>query len=208
MNEVSSKSVLDVFVAVATVANPVLLLVLGGIGWWIKKRVEENQKKQVAQEARDFAQLARIKELEDKLRDDRIATYNALLEPFFLFFTSEATFAKDKKYKGLNKNELAASKMLTVEYRQVGFKLALVANDEVVRAYNKLMQHFYHLEGDSSLSDGRIVQWLALTGELLLEIRKSMGNESSGLDGWEMIEWFIQDAPALRVKHRQSGAAA
>jgi hypothetical protein len=201
MSQVAQKDWIDIFVAVATVANPLLLLLFGGFGWWIKKRVEESQKRQTLQDSRDAAQLSRIRELEDKLREDRIATYNALLEPFFLFFTSEAAFATDKKYKGSNKNDLAVSKMLSVEYRQVGFKLALVANDEVVRAYNKLMQFFYHTEKDPAHADRQMVQWLAFTGELLLEIRKSMGNSSSRLDGWEMIEWFMQEAPSLRSQH-------
>ncbi|OBS09594.1 hypothetical protein Thpro_021922 [Acidihalobacter prosperus] len=38
-------------------------------------------------------------------------------------------------------------------------------------------------------------------GTLLLEIRKSMGNASSSLDRWEMIEWFMSDAPQIKEKH-------
>jgi hypothetical protein len=195
------KNTLETVTAVATVITPVLLAVLGGIGWWVKRRVEEGQARQETRLAKQDAQIARLRELEDKLREDRISTYNALLEPFFLFFTTEAAFATDSKYKGQKKDDLAVQRMLSVEYRQVGFKLSLVANDEVVRAYNRLMQFFYHTEVDSAPIEQKMVRWLALMGDLLFEIRKSMGNESSALDRWEMIEWFMSDAPKFKLVH-------
>lgn len=127
------KDLLDTISAIATLVTPVLLIILGGMGWLIQNRIEASQAKQ-------GAQTLRIRELEDKLREDRIATYNSLLEPFFLLFTSEAAFVLDPKFKHKNKNDIAIAKMLSVEYRQIGFKLSLVANDSVVRAYNKLMR--------------------------------------------------------------------
>jgi len=121
--------------AVATLITPILLVLLGGIGWLIQNRVSISQ-------ARHQAQIARIAELEGKLREDRITTYNALLEPFFFLFTSETAFSLDPKYKNKKKDEIAIARMLSVEYRQIGFKLSLIANDSVVRSYNKLMQFF------------------------------------------------------------------
>ena len=187
-------STLETISSIATLATPFLLAGLGGLGWIIKNRIESSQTKQ-------DAQVSRIREFEDKLREDRIATYNAILDPFFLLFTSEAAFSLDPKFRNKNKNDLAIAKMLSVEYRQVGFKLSLVANDSVVRAYNALMQFFYHTEQDSRPIDDKTQDWLALMGTLLLEIRKSMGNASSSLDRWEMIEWFMSDAPQIKAKH-------
>ena len=86
------KDLLGTISAIATLVTPVLLIVLGGIGWLIQNRIEASQ-------ARQETQTARIAELEDKLREDRIATYNALLEPFFLLFTSDTAFSLDPKYK-------------------------------------------------------------------------------------------------------------
>ena len=185
------KDILDTISALATLATPILLAVLAGIGWLIQNQIVSSQGKQ-------DLQSARIRELEDRLHEDRIATYNSLLEPFFLLFTSEAAFAVDPKYKNKQKNDLAIERMLSVQYRQVGFKLSLVANDAVVRAYNNLMQFFYQTEGDARPLDVKTSHWIALMGTLLLEIRKSMGNESSGLDRWEMIEWFMADAAKMR----------
>jgi hypothetical protein len=188
------KDLLDTISAIATLITPFLLLVLGGLGWAIKNKI-------ISSQAKEMAKDTRIRELEDKLREDRIKIYNSLLEPFFLLFTTEEAFAKDPKYKNKDKNALAMTKMLSVEYREVGFKLSLVANDSVVRSYNKLMQYFYHTEKDQSPIEEKVCDWIALMGDLLLEIRKSMGNESSNLDRWEMVEWFMTDTPTLKAKH-------
>ena len=185
---------LNTISAIANLATPILLLFLGGIGWLIQNRLENSQIKQEAQSKR-------IYELEDLMREDRINTYNLLLEPFFLLFTSESAFSLDKKYKNKDKNELAIQRMLSVEYRQVGFKLSLVASDEVVRSYNNLMQFFYHNENDLRPIEEKTSQWIALMGTLLLEIRKSMGNETSKLNRWEMIEWFMADAQKIKLMH-------
>ena len=187
-----SKETLDLIAAIATLATPVILAVLGGLGWLLKSTLEKSQ-------AKDSAQQERIRELEDKLREDRIAIYNSLLEPFFLLFTSDAVFAQDPKYKNKKKNDVALGLMLTVEYRRVGFKLSLVAGDSVVRSFNKLMQHVYNAEqAEQSSVERQTALWMRLLGELLLEIRKSMGNEATTLDRWEMLEWFLKDAAQMR----------
>jgi len=181
---------------IATLATPVLLAILGAIGWALKNKIE------VSRAERDNQQ-ARIRELEDKLREDRISTYNSLLDPFFLLFTADEALATDPKYENKNKNEVAIHRMLSFEYRQVGFKLSLVANDEVVRAYNALMQFFYQIDDDQRPMEQKTAHWIALMTILLLEIRKSMGNQSSKLDRWEMIEWFMKDAHAMKIMHEQ-----
>lgn len=191
------KDFLDTISAIATLVTPLLLLLLGGIGWLIQNRIGQAQTKQ-------DAQAARIVELEDKLREDRIATYNALLEPFFLLFTAEAAFALDPKFKNKKKDEIAIARMLSVEYRQIGFKLSLVANDSVVRSYNRLMQFFYHTEQDARSLEEKTSHWISLMATLLLEIRKSMGNHSSQLDRWEMIEWFMQDASKMKAIYEKA----
>jgi hypothetical protein len=183
---------MEAIAAIGAVATPILLAFLAAVGWLLKNSLEKSQ-------VRQQTQVARIRELEDKLREDRIETYNALLEPFFLLFTTEAAFAQDPKYKGEKKDELAIARMLSVEYRRVGFKLSLVASDEVVRAYNRLMQFFYHDDGDASAVDVKASVWVKLLADLLLKIRKSMGNEATSLDSWEMVEWFMKDAAQMKL---------
>jgi hypothetical protein len=188
------KHLLDYATAIGSALTPILVLLLTGVGWHIKTKLERNRDE-------DSKAQARIRELEDKLRADRIETYNQLLEPFFVLFTTDAIFASDSKFKGKNKDQLSIGKMLTVEYRKVGFKLSLIADDAVVRAYNKLMQFFYKGEHEGLSGDELLVktyQWIKLLSELLLEIRKSMGNQHTSLNNWEMIEWFMSDADAMR----------
>lgn len=185
---------LDYVTAIGSSLTPILVLLLTGVGWHIKAKLERDRDK-------DSKAQARIRELEDKLRTDRIETYNQLLEPFFVLFTTDAIFASDPKFKGKSKDQLSIGKMLTVEYRKVGFKLSLVADDSVVRAYNKLMQFFYKGEHEGLSGDELLIktsQWIKLLSELLLEIRKSMGNQHTSLTNWEMIEWFMSDADTMR----------
>ena len=71
----------------------------------------------------------------------------------------------------------------------------------MVRAYNKLMQFFYKGEHEGLSGDELLLktsQWIKLLSELLLEIRKSMGNQHTSLTNWEMIEWFMSDADTMR----------
>lgn len=187
-------TILSTLSSIATLLTPFLLAFLAAMGWLLRNRIATGQ-------ARQDAHLVRIRELEDRLREDRIATYNRLLEPFFILFTSEAAFSQDPKYKNKKKDDFAISQMLSVEYRQIGFKLSLLADDAVVRAYNRLMQFFYHSDNDARPLDQKTAQWISLMATLLLEIRKSMGNESSQLGRWEMIEWFMSDAIKIKSVH-------
>src|SRR5690606_7194483 len=120
---------------------------------------------------------------------------------FFVMFTSDAVFEQDPKYRGKKKDQVGIGKMLTVEYRRVGFKLALLADDPVVRAYNALMQFFYKGEHEGLEEQELLVktsQWIELLAQLLLEIRRSMGNANTQLSNWEMIEWFMSEADKMR----------
>ena len=143
--------------------------------------------------------LQRRMELESKLREDRLAVYNRILEPFMMVFTADEAWRADPRNKGKDKNALVQQKLLSLEYRQDGFRLSLLGSDEVVRAYNDLMQYFFRRGKDApapEVSDVR--DWMDLMGRLLLEIRRSMGNEATKLDNWDMLEWFLTDARKLR----------
>ncbi len=68
-----------------------------------------------------------------------------------------------------------------------------MGSDGVVKAYNELMQHFYR-QGDESTKAPDHQHTMNLLGGFLLEIRKSMGNESTKLDYLQMLEWFITES--------------
>ena len=176
------KDWLDYIVAIGTVATPILVLVLTGVGWMYRQSME------------------RKLQLEEKLRSDRIEIYNEILEPFIMLLMSDAAWSRDRKNRSKNKSDLALEKMLSLDYRKVAFKLSLLGSDSVVSSYNDLMQHFYGLaENEQSLSDTQAKETLTLLGSFLLEIRRSMGNENTQIDNWDMIEWFITDAREIRA---------
>jgi hypothetical protein len=179
--------------AIGSIATPILVLALTALGWKLRRRLE------------------RRLELEDKLRDDRIETYNDILEPFVILFTSDEAWKIDPENSKKDKNALAMQTMLSLEYRRKAFKLSLVASDSVVSAYNNLMQFFFQRAGHDP-SEADIKEMLSLMGAFLLEIRRSVGNESTRLDNWQMLEWFLTEARQLRSgrpisQNNLSGAA-
>src|SRR3546814_418259 len=99
------KSWIDYVTAIGTIATPILILVLTGVGWKIRTSFE------------------RKLDLENKLRDDRIAIYNKILEPFIIFLMTDAAWKADQKHKNLNKDQYATSKLLSLEYKELSFKL-------------------------------------------------------------------------------------
>lgn len=167
---------LDYVTAIGSVATPILVLLLTAVGWRLKQSVE------------------RRRELENKLHEDRIITYNQILEPFIIMFMTEAAWAHDPKNKGKNKGDLATMKMLSLEYRNASFKLSLVGSDAAVQAFNDLFQFFFSQPDGEKPTEDRVKVMLGLLGTFLLEIRKSMGNETTDLTNWQMLEWFITDA--------------
>lgn len=175
-----AKHWLDYVTAIGAIATPVLVLLLTGVGWKFRKSIDR-----------------RI-ELEDKLRDDRINIYNIILEPFAMLHMSQAAWEHDKQNKGKNKDDIAITKLLSLDYRKAAFKLSLVANDDVVLAYNELMQFFYSQEDPAAASDEKLKTMLCLHGKFLLEIRKSMGNETTRLNHWQMLEWFMSDVRKIQ----------
>ena len=195
MSENSASTLIQWITAIGAVSTPVLLTLFSAIGWTIKKKFEENQK-------REELLRERARKLEEELREDRLKVYNEILEPFMLVFTKDEGLAIDKRYKGKTKEQLIQSKMLSPSYRQTAFKLSLFAGDDVVRAYNRLMQFSYTL-GDvlSPASEETTKKMMSLFGDFLLAIRKGVGNKDTQLDNWEMLEWLISDIDKFRQGH-------
>ena len=177
MNE---KHWLDYLAGIGAIATPVLVLALTAVGWRLRRRLDH--------------QL----ELEDKLRDGRIDIYNRILEPFIVLSMSDAAWQHNKQNSGENKNTIAIRMMLSLEYRKHAFKLSLVGSDAVVFVYNDLMQYFYAQEESSSKAAEDPKNMMALLGKFLLQIRRSMGNEATHLNHWQMLEWFVTDVRKKR----------
>ena len=190
-------TVFEWVVLVGTVATPVLLIALSGIGWFIKSRFENAQVQE--QEAR-----RRIERIESEIREERIQIYTEILDPFIMLFAADHGGAGSKQGRGSrsgqnkNKQQRAIENITSIDYKKAAFKLSLFASDEVARAYNSLMQAAFSMETDGNDSSDEGVraggiELLGSFGALLLAIRKSVGNEKTELDNVEMLESLIND---------------
>lgn len=185
--------------AIGSIITPFLVMLLTAVGWKIRTGIN------------------RRNELEDKLREERIKVYNIILEPFILILMPEAAWQTDPKNKNRDKGKIADAKLLSLVYRENAFNMSLVGSDAVVRAYNNLMQYFYTLgtsetntknvqvdepgkepDKEEQVKTSSLKEMIVLLGKFLLEIRKSMGNESTKLDYWDMLEWWMTDARKLK----------
>ncbi len=186
------KDTVALITAIGTIATPLLIITLGALGWTFRNRIERNQNEQ-----NYWRQYWH--ELEEKLRDDRVKIYNDILEPYIILFTPDEGFAKEERFHKTSKADAAKGIILSLAYRQTAFKMALVGSDEVVRSFNDLMQYFFSLQpGKNSTESTK--EMIGLLGKFLLEIRKSLGNETTALDNLEMLEWFIKDIKQYRNK--------
>lgn len=144
------------------IAPPLLMLLGGIITWIIKSRIEE------------------LRTMEENLREKRRSIYIQILEPYIQIFS-------DPKGKG----QLEAIKRIrSYDYRKTAFEMNLFGSDDVVRAYNNLMQHTYQV-ADTGKQDPK--EMLHLYGRFLIEIRKSLGNKKTELDELDMLKSQIKD---------------
>ena len=65
---------------------------------------------------------------------------------------------------------VAVQRLLSLEYRELGFRLSLVGDDAVVRAYNDLIQWSFRLGKSDQAPDAD--EAMFLLGNLLLAIRE------------------------------------
>jgi len=131
--------------------------------------------------------------LEKSLHDKRVPLYNELLEPLIVLNTPDDATDKDRKYKGKSNSDIAIQIIKTTEYNKKMFEMGLIAPDSVIRAFNKFYQYFYSTDGDF---DTETV--MNLWGNILLEIRKSMGNNKTELHPFEMLEWKLKDISTFK----------
>jgi flagellar motor component MotA len=147
--------------------GPTLLVLVGGIvTWFIKSSIEE------------------LRAAEKSLQEERRKVYMEILDPYIRLFA-------DLKREGTTRPQSEALKRITsYEYRKTSFELNLFGSDEVVRAFNALMQHTYETQ---KAGKGEPKKLMLLWGAFLLELRKSLGNKMTSLDELDMLRGWITD---------------
>ena len=180
--------------AYVTAATPIVLAIFGIVGWFLRQGSE-----------RRWKSIEQRWKKEEQLQPDRIEVYDKILAPFILALMSDKawthTQSSRKQFRGKSKTDVTTSSILSLDYRNNAFKLMLIGTDEVVEAYNGVMQFFYR-RGDAPMTEADTVTALELFGRMILEIRRSVGNEATRLKEWDMLEWFMSDARELQAKHR------
>ena len=145
------------------VLGPSLLVIAGGIvTWFLKSRVEE------------------LRATEEKLREERRKIYSQLLDPYVRLFSD---------LKGQDTEHVIRT-ITSYEYRKTAFDLNLFGSDEVVRAYNALMQYSFQSEFARKQDPKELMR---LWGGLLLETRRSLGNKGTRLQELDMLRAMIKD---------------
>ncbi|WP_133957310.1 hypothetical protein [Aminivibrio pyruvatiphilus] len=147
--------------------GPSLLIVIGGIISWFLK-----------------SRIEELRAIEEKLREERRKIYGQILDPFIRLLS-------DLKGQGSSN---ALKQISSYEYRKTAFDLNLFGSDDVVQAYNNLWKYTYEAE-KTDCKDPK--EMMSLLGNLLLEIRKSLGNKNTMLTEIDMIRWMIKDIDNL-----------
>lgn len=151
-------------------AVPALLGLGGLIAWVVKSRLEE------------------IRAAQERLASDRRKLYAELLDPYIRIFAT--TKDQGSGPQGKARMQEIEKQITSVAYRRSALEVVLIGSDEMVDAYNNLMQRFYKGQTGSSAESLQTMQLLAL---LLLAIRKSLGNSATRLDEWDMLRHMITD---------------
>lgn len=95
-----------------------LPLIGGSVGWYLKSKIENHNKR------------------EDILRAERAVIYMDILTPFAQLFTDLSKKSQTN----------ALEKLKSLEYRKLAFQLTLLASDDVLNSWNKMWNTIYDIE--------------------------------------------------------------
>lgn len=146
--------------------GPSFLVLIGAIVTWLLKSKSEE-----------------LQSIREKLREDQRLIYRKLLDPFIRLIAES---------KGEDSG-IARQQLLSYDFRKTYVEFNLAGSDNVIRAYNKFMQHGYKF---NKTKNGK--EFMRLLGTLLLEIRKSLGNKKTDLNKYDMLEGIIIDIEDLK----------
>lgn len=132
-------------------------------------------------------QYQKLQAIQEKLREERRNVYFNLLSPFILLLLKRADLEKITQI------------LYSEEYNKTAFELVLFGSDEVIRAYTQLMRYFIHIiHKKTDIDIDETIQLVKLLGELLLKIRKDLGNEKTSLNAKDIMTQFIGDIDKIK----------
>jgi hypothetical protein len=142
---------------------PTAFMGIGGIITWMIK-----------------SQVEELRAVEERLREDRRKVYLELLRPYIMLLSNPKDRANIDK---------CIKKVKSVEYKEVAFSFNLFASDEAIEANNRVLKQAN--QQDDTKADPK--KYLELWGNLILELRKSLGNKNTKLHSLDMLKFMISD---------------
>ncbi len=147
------------------VVTPLVGALVGFGVWYFQSRIDALRKEQ------------------ERLHDDRRKIYSSVLEPFVRLFAG----IKDQQ-----QNKKALKQMLSFEYKRTAFEFSLIGADDVVKAFNNLMQYVYSFDADEGEKPNPS-ELLRLWGEFMLQIRRNVGSPKTKLRPVDMLRSQIKE---------------
>lgn len=148
--------------------TPVVLTVLAAsltaLGWYLRSHWES---------------LRREREM---LQSERRRIYMEVLEPYIRVMSGIRRQRETKK---------ATEQITSFEHRKALFEVNLLGSDEVITAFNNMMQYFYGMQESQSEESSREV--LAHFGGLLIAIRRDLGSKKTKLEVPDMLRSQVND---------------
>lgn len=121
----------------------------------------------------------KLKLQREKLIEEKRQNYFKILEPMILSLNG---------IKNPKDSQVALKKIASADYRKTSFELMLIGSDQVVQAYNDFFQYLY--KNPDNPSPHKILEQF---GNVVLQIRKDLGNSHTKLERKDMLRFMIND---------------
>lgn len=136
------------------------------------------------------SQIDALRRAQDRLHDDRRKVYADVLDPIIRTFAG---------IRDLKETQKAMAQIQSFDWRRNAFEFSLIGSDDVVRAFNSMMQYLYQFDAQGG-RQADPAQLMRLWGNFLLKIRKDVGDPKTGLTPQDMLEAHIKDIGTLFPK--------
>lgn len=135
-------------------------------------------------------QMERRFKMAENLQGYKIEVYKKIMKPLIAVNITEGAWKLNPESKQYaTPKEYAISILMSVEYRMGLFELCMFCSDEALRIYYRIM--------DPDLVN-KPTEPLSLLADLILEIRKSIGNEKTELTKEDVITPFVSDRENIK----------
>ena len=130
------------------------------------------------------SKLEAKRRVEESLQEEAAQIYLEILLPFATLFSDLSPKSQTDTLR----------KITSREYREKSFKLVLVGSDEVVSSWNRMWSTIYLRE----LGECEGADILLEFGNVLLAIRRSLGNGSTLMSNKDLLKWLVKDIDTLK----------